>query len=111
MNKVDYINKHIDNFFENNTNSLYLAQESYDDMLALNKGTIFYKYYPLNDQYTIKNIKDNIIHFSNPTKFNDPFDSVMDISINSFIKSYIKDLIMPHIETNGKVDNQIKKLV
>ncbi len=110
MNKIDYCKKHIDIFLNKTLNSLTIAYDSYNDMMQLNNGTIFYKYYSLADPYTLDNILNGVIHFSNPVKFNDPFDSLMGISIDSIIKSYMKKLVLPYIQTNN-CDERVKQLI
>ena len=57
-----------------------------------------------------KNEIDNVIHFSNPVNFNDPFDSIMGISIDNIVKHYIKDSIMPLINNKIK-DKETLKMI
>lgn len=111
MDNKDYIEKYIKNFLNNNNqNDLFMLKEIYDNMTCLKKNSELFKYYSLDDKYTLKNIIDNVIHFSNPVNFNDPFDSIMGISIDNIVRHYIKDSIMPLINNKIK-DNETLKVI
>ena len=112
MDNKDYIEKYINNFLNNNNNQndLFMLKEIYDNMTCLKKNSELFKYYSLDDKYTLKNIIDNIIQFSNPVNFNDPFDSIMGISIDNIVKHYIKDSIMPLINNKIK-DKETLKMI
>ena len=104
MDNKDYIERYINNFLNNNQNDLFMLKEIYDNMTSLKKNSELFKYYSLDDKFTLKNIIDNVIHFSNPVNFNDPFDSIMGISIDNIVRHYIKDSIMPLI--NNKINDK-----
>lgn len=109
MDNKDYIEKYINNFLNNNNqNDLFMLKEIYDNMTCLKKNSELFKYYSLDDKYTLKNIIDNVIHFSNPVNFNDPFDSIMGISIDNIVRHYIKDSIMPLINNKIKDKETLK---
>lgn len=50
-----------------------------------------YKYQSFNN-YALKNLKNNIIYFSNPNSFNDPFDTLQDIKVKTLDNNRAKDL-------------------
>lgn len=109
MDNKDYIEKYINNFLKNNNqDDLFMLKEIYDNMTCLKKNSELFKYYSLDDKFTLKNLIDNIIHFSNPVNFNDPFDSIMGISIDGIIRHYIKDSIMPLINNKIKDKETLK---
>lgn len=82
MNKTQFNNKYLFKL-KSNLN----IDDKKEDIKMLNNGSLlFYRYYPLTDKYTIKNILDSIIHFSDPCKFNDPFDSFVGIEMNDVIR-------------------------
>lgn len=111
MDNKDYIDKYINNFLKNNNqNDLFMLKEIYDNIICLKNNSELFKYYSLDDEYTLSNLINNIIHFSNPVNFNDPFDSIMGISIDNIIRHYIKDSIMPLIRDKIK-DNETMKVI
>lgn len=88
---------------------------------------LFYKYRPINDN-TCKLIKDNELYFSNPDKFNDPFDCKLDfiykgtrdewikffcrqnmdiVAARNLIKTRLKDGLMKQ-KKNGVTFNQLE---
>ncbi len=109
--KKAFINKYFVNLVRNKKFELDDFYKRYEDIKNIKNNLSFYKYYPLNDSYTIGNILNSIIHFSNPSNFNDPFDSFMGISIESMIRTYFKNLIINNIKQNGKAtEEQIQVL-
>ena len=51
-------------------------------------GGKLYKYYSFEDKYSIENLKNGLVHFSKPEKFNDPFDCSVSISLDKIIEAY-----------------------
>lgn len=65
-----------------------------EDIKSLNKGNLlFYKYYPLTNEFAIGNILNSIIHFSDPRSFNDPFDSYVGIAFDQYIYDNIINIV------------------
>lgn len=44
-------------------------------------GGKLYKYYSFEDEYAIENLKNGVVHFPKPERFNDPFDCAVSISL------------------------------
>lgn len=83
------INEHIKYIFEEKDlgKTLKHLAEKVD-----NSNGKLYKYcYFDSNNYSIGNIKNNIIHFSIPHTFNDPFDSTLAISIESILKQMLEN--------------------
>lgn len=104
--KKAFINKYLINLVRNKKFELEDFCKRYEDVKNIKNNLLFYKYYPLNDSYTIENILNSIIHFSNPSNFNDPFDSFMGISIESMIRSYFKNIIIDNIKQSGNATEE-----
>lgn len=82
MTKLQFNNKYLFKLYKNIN-----IDDKKEDIKMLNNGSLLlYRYYPLNDKNTINNILNSIIHFSDPLKFNDPFDSFMGIEMNDVVK-------------------------
>lgn len=65
-----------------------LIQKCIDNM----SNKKLYKYYSFSSEFTIGNIEDSIVYYSNPISFNDPFDCNIGISIDQFFKVIAPDL-------------------
>ncbi len=70
-------------------------------------GGKLYKYYSFEDEYAIENLKNGVVHFSKPEKFNDPFDCAVSISLDKIIEAYLPVLIDSNISVNGENEKLI----
>ena len=77
-------------------------------------GGKLYKYcsFSENDSnHAIDNFENNIIYFSLPQKFNDPFDCVMGISLDEMTRSFLLSVLDDKIEVSGNNSELIKKTI
>ena len=70
-----------------------------------------YKYYSFEDEYAIENLKNGVIHFSKPERFNDPFDCAVSISLNKIIEAYLPMLIDVNMSIGGENEELIKDCI
>lgn len=109
MKEKEFIKKYLFDYkYESNCIELEQLQKRYKDIKSIRENSVFYRYYSLEDNYTLKNIKNDIIHFSNPNSFNDPFDSIMGLSIENILRNYIYEVIISEFEKNKSIDNDVK---
>lgn len=66
----------------------------------------FYKFYSLDSEYTLTNLKNNLLYFSNPQTFNDPFDCNLGVSPDQFL-SLIRFNDISNIEDAEETKNSI----
>ena len=74
-------------------------------------GGKLYKYYSFEDKYSIENLKNGLVHFSKPEKFNDPFDCAVSISLDKIIEAYLSVLIDRDISVDGENEKLIKDCI
>lgn len=69
--------------------------------ITLNKIKAFngklYKYYSFEDEWALKNLQADIIHFSKPQAFNDPFDCALGFSLDKAVEAILPSLIDKNI--------------
>ena len=70
-----------------------------------------YKYYSFEDEYAIENLKNGVVHFSKPERFNDPFDCAVSISLDKIIEAYLPVLIDSDISVSGENEQLIKDCI
>ena len=80
-----------------------LIQKCLDNMVETQKK--LYKYYSFNSEYTLSNIENSNVFYSNPVTFNDPFDCNIGISINQFFKIILPNLL-PEFDQNLNEDEK-----
>ena len=93
--------KHLIN--ENPTDEGIFA--SLTNRISMFKGKL-YKYFSFsqNDEnHALDNLKNDLIYYSNPLKFNDPFDCSLSLSLNDLEKPYINELF--------KKNNRVSKAI
>lgn len=82
--------------------------------LILNKlqkfGGKLYKYYSFENEWSLKNLERDIIHFSKPQTFNDPFDCVLGFSINQALKVLLPTFFDKNLNFS-KRDPRIKEII
>lgn len=67
----------------------------------IGRSKIFYKYQKItNDEFPLKNLENNELCFSSPTKFNDPYDSLADITYEGMKDEF--SLFLPPCEKYKK---------
>lgn len=72
----------------NQENSLELEKQLYDLLLQDTSNGKLYKYRVSDkDGYSLKNLKNNTLHCSNPSAFNDPFDCKIGITFTSLYEA------------------------
>ena len=86
----------------------FMKQENFKNKLTdlekVNKSTLLYKYCSLDNNYIIENIRNNILYFSNPANFNDPFDSVLSISLFDILSEYSFSILKNRIKHDTELD-------
>ncbi|MBQ8771667.1 MAG: DUF2971 domain-containing protein [Clostridia bacterium] len=73
-----------------------------------------YKYYsfsPNDANYSIRNFENNVIYFSLPQKFNDPFDCVMGISLDELTGQFLKTILNNELTITDKNSDLAKAAV
>lgn len=84
MKDTNWIKPHLQRLF----NESVTIGEKYS--LTFNKikqfGGKLYKYYSFEDEWSLKNLEGDIIHFSKPQAFNDPFDCALGFSIDRAVE-------------------------
>lgn len=83
MNRKEFNEKYL------NITKEFVLEDKISDIKKIKKNLKFYKYYDLKDKYTIENIENGIIHFSNPQSFNDPFDCACGIDFDKTLKDTV----------------------
>lgn len=74
-------------------------------------GGKLYKYYSFEDEYALENLKNGVVHFSKPERFNDPFDCAIGISLESIIEAYLPTLIDQNIKYDGNNEQVLRDCV
>lgn len=91
MKDTNWIKPHLHRLF----NESVTIGEKYS--LTLNKikqfGGKLYKYYSCEDEWSLKNLEGDIIHFSKPQAFNDPFDCALGFSINRAVEMLLPTVL------------------
>lgn len=67
-----------------------------------------YKYYSFASEYTVPNLKNNVIYLQNPVLFNDPFDCNIGISVNQLLR-----VLMPNFfdEVIPNTSNDVRNIL
>ena len=65
-----------------------------------------YKYYALSDGYTLSNLKNNVVHYSTPIFFNDPFDCFCGYNPNSYMEEVLIGIL---IQEYADMDNELQE--
>lgn len=112
MKKREFIDKYLlDSYLDKKEHDIQYYRQFNDDIIELKGSNLFYKYYSLADKYTIENILNKVIHFSDPNNFNDPFDSLFGLSVDDCLYKLIIDSIFGYLEENTFINsNQAKQL-
>lgn len=116
MKDTSWVKPQLSNLFAGKANDLFLSGA------IANKISIFgdklYKYYSFSKDdanHSIDNFENNIIYFSLPKKFNDPFDCVMGISLDEmtrfFSLSVVDDRIAVTDDNSALIKETIKGLL
>ena len=74
-------------------------------------GGKLYKYYSFEDVYAIENLKNGVVHFSKPERFNDPFDCAVSISLEKILEAFLPVLIGGNITVGGENEKLIKDCI
>ena len=86
-------------------------EELYREKIARFNGKL-YKYYSFSEKdsnHALGNFENNIIYFSKPEIFNDPFDCIMGLSIDDLAHSFIMPLVNESIGVNDKNSEVVKQ--
>lgn len=73
-----------------------------------------YRYYSFTENdsnYSLANLKDGIIYFQEPIKFNDPFDCALGFSVDAILQAIVPTLINENLNVNGENKELIKSAV
>lgn len=100
-----------ESFAKKLTNGEILSKVAYKIKLF---GGKLYKYYSFTENdsnYALFNLKNDIIYFSKPEIFNDPFDCALGFSIDDSVKAFLPNFINDKIDFNGKNPEITKELV
>lgn len=99
MNKKEFNKKYM-------LNLNVSIEEKINDIKKLNNNSLsFYRYYPLKDKYTIENILNSIVHFSDPLNLNDPFECCIGLEIDEFLNSNFKEKVIDKIFLKDSKNN------
>ena len=112
MRDTSWIKPQLDSLFSGRVLDAFL-QCSVKEKIDMFGGKL-YKYYafaPNDSNYSINNFENNIIYFSLPKKFNDPFDCVMGISLDEMTCSFLMSVLDNKISVTDKNSELIKSAV
>lgn len=99
MNKKEFNKKYM-------LNLNVSIEDKINDIKKLNNNSLsFYRYYSLKDKYTIENILNSIVHFSDPLNLNDPFECCIGLEIDEFLNSNFKEKVINKIFLNDSKNN------
>lgn len=74
----------------------------------------FYRYRSLSNEYEIDNIMQGQIWLSKPAEFNDPYDSMINIDLDEFLKKYLegnKEIISEYNCLAGKDKRKARRYI
>ena len=108
MKNSEWIKEHLNTIFDEDR-PIEEKLEAVREKIKIFNGKL-YKYYSFNDEYALSNLQNNIIHFSKPEKFNDPFDCSIAISLDSIIEILLPALLDKKVTLSDE-DSQIKKVI
>ena len=108
MKNSEWIKEHLNTIFDEDR-PIEEKLEAVREKIKIFNGKL-YKYYSFNDEYALSNLQNNIIHFSKPEKFNDPFDCSIAISLDSIIEILLPALLDKKLTLSDE-DSQIKKVI
>lgn len=74
-------------------------------------GANFINTIPLKISNAIENLKNGVVHFSKPERFNDPFDCAVSIPLDKIIEAYLPILIDCNISLDGENEKLIKDCI
>ena len=113
MRDEHWINEKINNVFTPGFGGdMYLRDRA--EKLSMCGGKL-YKYFSFSKDdtnHSLENLRDNIIYFSKPEMFNDPFDCVMGLSIDDLIKPLVEMFISRKIgdwDDNSELTHSVIK--
>lgn len=112
MEDTGWIKPQLDSLFAGRVVDVYL-QDAIADKISKFDGKL-YKYYsfaPNDANHSIDNFENNIIYFSLPQKFNDPFDCVMGISLDEMTRSFLLAVVDDKIAVTDKNSELIKETI
>ena len=112
MEDTSWIKSQLDSLFAGRVVDIYL-QGAIADKISMFGGKL-YKYYsfaPNDANHSIDNFENNIIYFSLPQKFNDPFDCVMGISLDEMTRSFLLSVVDDKIAVTDKNSELIKETI
>lgn len=110
MENTDWIKPQLKDLFSGKYDWVEFKQ-AYKEKLVRFNGKL-YKYYSFSKvdaNHSLDNFKNDIIYFSKPEIFNDPFDCLMGISIDDLAHSFMMPLINQSIGINDKNSELIKQ--
>ncbi len=107
MKDTSWIKPQLKQFFAGEYDWLKFNQ-LYEEKINRFNGKL-YKYYSFSkdNNYSLENFENDIIYFSKPEKFNDPFDCIMGLSIDDLAHSFM----MPLINKSIAVDNENSEVI
>ena len=108
MNDTDWVKQHLQNLFNPTLPDSYKLCEIGDKIRRF--GGKLYKYYSFEDPWSLNNLKDDIVHFSTPDKFNDPFDCSIGFSMEHFAEKLL-DVLLDRDILATKLDPKSKQLL
>lgn len=109
MKEEQWISTHLEKMYSGEMN--YSNWDRFIDEKLQKCDYKLYKYYSFEDKYAVSNLKEGLIHFSNPENFNDPFDCYMGFSVNEIMKSMFDPLFCENFQFDGPYKKQTQKAI
>ncbi len=112
MDNTSWIKSQLNKIFSRQVTNVDL-QNFVADKLKIFGGKL-YKYYsfaPDDANYSIRNFENNVIYFSLPQKFNDPFDCVMGISLDELTRQFLETILHNDLTITDKNGDLAKAAV
>lgn len=110
MKDTSWIKPQLNSLFSGKVSD-FLLQTAIEEKMHMFGGKL-YKYYSFSENdsnHSIDNFENNIIYFSLPEKFNDPFDCVMGLSLDDMIRSFLLSVIDDRIAITDDNSELIKE--
>ncbi len=112
MKDTSWIKPQLNSLFSGKVSD-FLLQTAIEEKMHMFGGKL-YKYYSFSENdynHSIDNFENDIIYFSLPQKFNDPFDCVMGLSLDEMTRSFLLSVIDDRIAITDDNSELIKETI
>lgn len=108
MNDTGWVKQHLQNLFNP---ALPISDKLCEISDKISRfGGKLYKYYSFEDPWSLNNLEKDIVHFSTPDTFNDPFDCSIGFSMEHFAEKLLNVLLDGDMLAS-EIDPKSKQLI